>query len=62
MVTASSKRTLISVTISVSNLAESNPWTLGNNKNNKIEVTRFSTYGKYHNYGCLLYTSSYNIN
>ena len=51
MVSVSNERILISMPISVSNHAESNPWTLGNNKNNKIETTRFSNYGKYHNYG-----------
>ena len=51
MVTVFNKRILISVTISVSNLAESNPWTLGKNKSNKIETTRFTNYGKYNNYG-----------
>ena len=51
MVNVSNERILISVPISVSNLAESNPWTLGKNKSNKIETTRFSNYGKYHNYG-----------
>ena len=52
MVTAANKRVLISMTISVSNLAELNPWTLGNNKNNnQTETTRLARYGKYHNYG-----------
>ena len=59
MVTVSNKRILISVPISASNLTESNPWTLGNNKNNKIEVTRCSNYGKYHNYGARDIRASY---
>ena len=68
MVNVSNERILISMPVSVSNHAESNPWTLGNDKNNKIETTGFRsmvstiimvcvTYVFNMSNVCLLYTS-----
>ena len=52
MFTVSNKRILISMPISVSNHAESNPGSLGNKKhNNKTEANEFTRYGESHNYG-----------